>query len=117
VKRLFTHLDRLRRKQVSIIYVSHRLDEIFTMTDRVAVLRDGGLVATYKTAEVDVNRLIRDMVGRSLEQVYLDRGSDRRDRRHSRRVENVPLLSWNRFPNRHSAVPRHHRAVAQANRL
>jgi ABC-type sugar transport system ATPase subunit len=69
-RRLFAHLDRLRKQGVTIIYVTHRLDEIFTMTDRVAVLRDGELVAVHETKAVDVRRLIQDMVGRPLEQVY-----------------------------------------------
>jgi len=70
VVRLFSHLRRLRSQGVTIIYVSHRLDEIFELTDRVVVLRDGSLVATHRTAEVDPSRLVRDMVGRPLEQVY-----------------------------------------------
>ncbi len=70
VERLFAHLQRLRHAGVAILYVSHRLDEIVKLTDRVAVLRDGELVATYPTAEADVNRMVRDMVGRPLDQVY-----------------------------------------------
>lgn len=70
VHRLMTHLQRLRAAGVAILYVSHRLDEILRLTDRVAVLRDGELVATYPTREADVPRLVRDMVGRPLEQVY-----------------------------------------------
>ena len=70
VERLLDHLSRLRQAGAAIIYVSHRLDEILQVTDRVAVLRDGELVATYPTAEADVNRLVRDMVGRPLDQVY-----------------------------------------------
>lgn len=53
-----------------MIYVSHRMDEITALTDRVAVLRDGELVAMHHTAEVSVDRLIHDMIGRPLEQVY-----------------------------------------------
>ena len=45
VKRLFSHLRRLRGQGVTILYVSHRLDEIFELTDRIVVLRDGSLVA------------------------------------------------------------------------
>jgi len=70
VRRLFAHLTRLRAQGVTIIYVTHRLDEIISMTDRVVVLRDGELVADNPTRDVDVQRLIRDMVGRPLEQVY-----------------------------------------------
>lgn len=70
VARLFSHLQRLRRENVAIIYVSHRLDEVLRLTDRVAVLRDGELVALYATRETDVSRLVKDMVGRPLDQVY-----------------------------------------------
>jgi ABC-type sugar transport system ATPase subunit len=69
VERLFRHLDRLRNAGVALLYISHRLDEILKLTDRVLVLRDGELVAVYPTAEADVHRMVRDMVGRSVEQV------------------------------------------------
>jgi rhamnose transport system ATP-binding protein len=70
VRRLFQHIERLREQGVAMLYVSHRLDEIFAITNRVAVLRDGRLIAEHATADVTVDRLIQDMVGRSLEQVY-----------------------------------------------
>jgi len=70
VERLFVHLNRLRADAVAILYVSHRLDEILKLTDRVAVLRDGELVATYPTPEAAVHRMVKDMVGRPLDQVY-----------------------------------------------
>jgi rhamnose transport system ATP-binding protein len=53
-----------------MIYVSHRMDEIGELTDRVAVLRDGDLVAIHRTADVNAGQLIHDMIGRPLEQVY-----------------------------------------------
>jgi ABC-type sugar transport system ATPase subunit len=70
VKRLFSHLRRLREQGVTILYVSHRLDEIFELSDRIVVLRDGSLVATHRIGEVDARQLVHDMVGRPLEQVY-----------------------------------------------
>ncbi len=70
VRRLFAHLRRLKNQGVAMIYVSHRMDEIAALTDRVAVLRDGELVATHQTANVSVGELIHDMIGRPLEQVY-----------------------------------------------
>ncbi|MBU6401254.1 MAG: sugar ABC transporter ATP-binding protein [Verrucomicrobia bacterium] len=69
VARLFSHLQRLRQQGVAILYVSHRLDEILGLTDRVAVLRDGECVSAYATREADVNRLVKDMVGRPIDQV------------------------------------------------
>ncbi len=70
VARLLTHLKRLRDQGVTLIYVSHRLDEIFEITDRIAVLRDGELVATHETKQVSAGQIVHDMVGRPLEQVY-----------------------------------------------
>ncbi|HYV27655.1 MAG TPA: sugar ABC transporter ATP-binding protein, partial [Candidatus Eisenbacteria bacterium] len=70
VKRLFAHLQRLREAGVALLYVSHRLDEIADLTDRVVVLRDGELVATYPTVEASVERMVGDMVGRPLDQVF-----------------------------------------------
>ena len=70
VDRLLEHLARLRVRGVSILYVSHRLDEILKLTDRVAVLRDGHLVRTTPTASLGVDELIHDMVGRTVDQVY-----------------------------------------------
>ncbi|HXY33164.1 MAG TPA: sugar ABC transporter ATP-binding protein [Planctomycetaceae bacterium] len=70
VRRLFSHLRRLREQGVAILYVSHRLDEIFELTDRIAVLRDGALIGVHRTGEIDAVRLVHEMVGRPLEQVY-----------------------------------------------
>lgn len=66
VRRLFSHLQRLRAAGVALIYVSHRLDEILSLTNRVVVLRDGEQVAGYPTGEADAQRLVRDMVGRTV---------------------------------------------------
>jgi ABC-type sugar transport system ATPase subunit len=70
VERLFLHLQRLRQSGAALIYVSHRLEEILQLTERVAVLRDGELVAQYPTAQTAIPQLIRDMVGRPLDQIY-----------------------------------------------
>ena len=70
VKRLFSHLRRLRAEGVTILYISHRLDEILELTDRIVVLRDGALVAACRTCDIDAGRLVHEMVGRPLDQVY-----------------------------------------------
>lgn len=57
---------QLQASGVTVLYVSHRLEEIFQIADRVTVLRDGRHVATHQIADVDRDRLIRDMVGRSV---------------------------------------------------
>ena len=66
---LFSLIADFRHAGVSILYVSHRLDEIFALADRVTVFRDGKFVATQPTAEMDKDKLIRLMVGRELLQV------------------------------------------------
>ena len=65
VKILFQAIDRLRQ-QAGIIYISHKLEEIFQIADRVTVLRDGQKIATHPTAELDEETLIQMMVGREL---------------------------------------------------
>jgi rhamnose transport system ATP-binding protein len=68
--RVFELVRRLKGDGVGIVYISHRLEEILAIADRVTVLRDGQSVACRKAAEVDSNELIRLMVGRSIESVY-----------------------------------------------
>ena len=63
VNRLFAQLDSLRSKSVGFIYVTHRLDEVFTMTDRVTVLRNGATVITANTGDLTEDELISEIVG------------------------------------------------------
>ena len=66
LENLFGLIRRLKAEGVSIIYISHRLEEIFEIADRVTVLRDGELVATKDIAETNRADIIRMMVGREL---------------------------------------------------
>jgi ABC-type sugar transport system ATPase subunit len=70
VRRLLAKISQLRAAGISVLYVSHRLDEILQIADRVIVLRDGELVAQYPASEATVPRLVRDMVGRKIEEQY-----------------------------------------------
>jgi ribose transport system ATP-binding protein len=72
---LFAVIDALRAEGVSFIYVSHRLDEIARIADRVVVLRDGRWVASHDNAQVPVAQLIEDMVGRTLDRLFPDTGT------------------------------------------
>jgi ABC-type sugar transport system ATPase subunit len=75
VDALFALVGRLRERGVAVMYVSHRMKEIFDIADRVAVLRDGALVGERAVPETDEAELVRMMVGRDLGQVFLrDRG-------------------------------------------
>ena len=72
VKKLFSIVDDLRKKGVSFVYISHKMDEIFEICDDVAVLRDGKMIFKKSTKETDMNELISAMVGRSLDKRYPD---------------------------------------------
>ena len=70
IERLFERMRGLREAGVSIIYISHRLEEIFEIADRVTVLKDGRLVDTRPVSELSRDRLITLMVGRTLSDLY-----------------------------------------------
>ncbi|MBM7622610.1 sugar ABC transporter ATP-binding protein [Sporohalobacter salinus] len=73
LKHLFAMVDRLKEQGVTIIYISHRLDEVFRLTDRVTVIRDGKKIKTLNTDETDVDELITLMVGRELKETFPSR--------------------------------------------
>jgi len=70
VERLFALVRRLRDEGVAIIYVSHRIKEILRLCDRVAILRDGRLIAIRPAAELTDTEIVRLMVGRELKEVF-----------------------------------------------
>lgn len=75
VDAMFAIVDQLKENGVSIIYISHRLDEIFRLSDRVTILRDGQYVTTLNTNETNKDELVKYMVGRQLTEVYPKRDS------------------------------------------
>ena len=70
VELLFGHIRRLKEKGVAIIYISHRMDEIFAICDSVTVYRDGKYVGRGTTKELDEAALIKMMVGREITDVF-----------------------------------------------
>jgi methyl-galactoside transport system ATP-binding protein len=66
VAHLFDIIHDLRSKGVAIIYISHKMEEIFRIADLVTVMRDGRVIGTYPVAEIDSNKLISLMVGRDI---------------------------------------------------
>lgn len=70
VDRLLTVIRELRGQGVGIIYISHRLEELVEIADRVTVLRDGASVGTWPMKELDRDRLIRLMVGREVAAIF-----------------------------------------------
>ena len=76
---LFDIVKKLKEHGISIIYISHRLDEIFRISDRITVFRDGRYIATEKTSETSHDELVRMMVGRNIEELYPERPEDQPD--------------------------------------
>lgn len=67
---LFDQIRRLKQKGISVIYISHRIDEIFQLADRIVVLRDGQLVLEESIADVTQDQIVTSMVGKQLENFY-----------------------------------------------
>ncbi|MCI8833939.1 MAG: sugar ABC transporter ATP-binding protein [Ruminococcus sp.] len=70
VDRLFQKIEELRKKGITILYISHKLDEIFRIADEITIIRDGAVIETKPASEYDHDTIIAKMVGRSLENVY-----------------------------------------------
>ena len=70
VEVLYTIIRKLRAKRVGIIYISHKIDEVFKIADRITILRDGCTVDTRAVSGFDVQSLISLMVGREITQIY-----------------------------------------------
>ena len=68
--KLFDIIGELTKKNVAIVYISHKIDEVFKLSDEISVLRDGHLVKTADKKDVDENELISLMVGRDLTDRY-----------------------------------------------
>lgn len=94
-KLLFKIIEQLKAEGLCMVYISHRLEEIFEIAERVTVLRDGRLVGTEKIAETNMESVIRMMVGRKLRDLYGQAGDSQREVLLT--VEN--LTSEGRFAN------------------
>jgi ABC-type sugar transport system ATPase subunit len=70
IEELFTVIKSLTAAGIAVLYISHRLDEIFRIADRVTVMRDGRAVKTQPTAELDESKLVAQMVGREIKNLY-----------------------------------------------
>ena len=71
--KLLEVLRMLRERGVSIVYVSHKLNEVFAISDRITVLKDGSLVGTLRTADTSQDAVVNMMVGRKLSQLFPER--------------------------------------------
>ncbi|MGB0090719.1 MAG: sugar ABC transporter ATP-binding protein [Planifilum fulgidum] len=84
---LFEVIRELRGKGICIIYISHRIKEIFSISDRISVLRDGHYIGTYHTEEMTPDRVVQLMVGRELKNIYPPKST--RGKKEILRVENL----------------------------
>ncbi|HEY9613088.1 sugar ABC transporter ATP-binding protein [Allocoleopsis sp.] len=69
-EKLFEVVRRLRNEGIAIIYISHRMEEIYALADRVSVIRDGGYIGSLEKSEISAARLVEMMVGRPLQDLY-----------------------------------------------
>lgn len=81
VRMLFKLVKELKAKGIAVIFISHRLDEIYEISDRITVLKDGHYEGTYQAAELSQKELITKMIGRELEQ------NDKIERKHANSSE------------------------------
>ncbi|MCD7956765.1 MAG: sugar ABC transporter ATP-binding protein [Lachnospiraceae bacterium] len=72
---LFSIIEKLKKKGVTVIYISHRMEEVFQITERISVLRDGCFVKTLRTADTSRKELVSLMVGRKLNESFPGRAS------------------------------------------
>lgn len=67
---LFREIERLKKKDIAIIYITHKLDEVFRIADEITVMRDGEKISTGPKEQYSMERIITEMVGRELTNVY-----------------------------------------------
>lgn len=96
VKYLFDVIDNLKKSGVSCIYISHKLDEVFTLSDRIVIMRDGKVQGTIAKEEVDPGKVINMMIGRSFTSF---------ERTKSNIIEDKVMLEVKNYKVRHPFVP------------
>ncbi|TAJ48253.1 MAG: sugar ABC transporter ATP-binding protein [Herbiconiux sp.] len=70
VERLFGVARSLRERGAGILFISHRFEEVFALCDRITVMRDGRYISTHVTADVTVDEIVREMVGRNIDALF-----------------------------------------------
>jgi rhamnose transport system ATP-binding protein len=80
VQQLFKLVHTLRGQGVAILFISHRMEEVFSIADRITVFRDGKLIASAPRAQMTPDGAIRDMVGREIEEFFAKRATERGER-------------------------------------
>lgn len=89
IVRLFEIIEKLKKENIAIVYISHRLEEIFEIGDRVTVLRDGELVSKDLVKDINTDYLISKMVGRTLTEQYPKEDFSNVEKKEVLRVEKL----------------------------
>jgi ABC-type sugar transport system ATPase subunit len=79
LKNLYRIISELKAKGITIIYISHKMEEIFKISDRITVLRDGNVICTENTCDTCIANVIRNMVGRCVDQKFPKRDNSCRN--------------------------------------
>jgi methyl-galactoside transport system ATP-binding protein len=95
VEHLFAIIRRLRDQGIAIVYISHRMEEIFEISDEVTIMRDGKCIGTYPTSEITSEFVIKQMVGRTLTNMFPPRQNIPSD--VVLKVENLTSISGHSF--------------------
>lgn len=93
IELLFAQIDLLRNQSVGVIYISHRMDEISRIADRVSILRDGELIATEAVADINVHRMVQLMAGDASTDTNASESTKNLDRQYSAVLLKVENLS------------------------
>lgn len=80
VEKLYRIIDMLRKKNISILYISHKFEEIFRVSDRISILRDGNYIGTFQTEEMSEDQLVVHMVGRKIDEMEKKKPVERREK-------------------------------------
>lgn len=94
VVKLFSIIGELRKKGVSIVYISHRLDEAFRLSDRITVLRDGKKIETKKTSETNQDEIVSLMVGKIVKDYFAGKKEKTTDRDIVIEVKNYNIADY-----------------------
>lgn len=96
---LYAIMQQLKKEGIGIIFISHRMNEIFEQCDRVTVLRDGYLISVNDVKDVTTNKLVADMVGRELDNIYPEKAQniDYSDKNVMLKVSDVTDFNRSRF--------------------
>ncbi len=92
-QRLFELIKRLKKQGLSIVYISHFLDEVFQVTDKITVLRDGAVVGSRQTDRTSLDDIVKMMIGREIKELY-----PRSERKKGNPVLEVKDLSGSALP-------------------